>query len=149
MKKIPKPKLRRNFCYVCGVDNPQGMRLKFSIDSGAPVVRGMFSMAHRYQGPPGGVHGGVIATLVDEAMGKLNKIDGIVAMTAEMTVQYLRPVPLGHKIVVEARSSEHNGRNYWRECTIHDSKGKLLVQGKGRFVKVGERNPVQSEAVQK
>ena len=131
---------RRNFCYICGADNPQGMRLKFSVDSEEAIVRGAFSLAHRYQGPPSSAHGGVIASLVDEAMGKLNRVDGIVALTAEITVEYLRLVPLGRKILVEARPSEHRGRNYWRECTIHDAKGKLLVRGRGRFVKVAVRD---------
>jgi len=147
VKKAPKQKATRNFCYICGPDNPHGMRLKFSIDSADskdPVVRGIFSLAYRYQGPPSAAHGGVIASIVDEAMGKLNRIDGIVGLTAEMTVEYLRPVPLGHKIVVEARPSEHRGRNYWRECTIRDSKGRLLVRGRGRFVKVAERERAQA-----
>ncbi len=104
------------------------------------------NIAHRYQGPPSFVHGGVIAVLVDEAMGKLNRLDGIVAMTAEMTVRYVRPVPLGRKIQVKAWPLRRRGRNYWRECTIHDSQGKLLVQSKGRFVKVAVRgDPVQYE----
>ncbi len=148
MKRDSKQRVKRNFCYICGPDNPQGMRLKFSIDSHDskdPVVRGTFSLAYRYQGPPAAAHGGVIAALVDEAMGKLNRIEGMVGVTAEMTVEYLRPVPLGHKIVVEARPSEHRGRNYWRECTIHDSKGKLLVRGRGRFVKVAERENVPQD----
>ena len=140
MKKNPQKRIKRNFCYICGADNPQGMRLKFSVDSEEPVVRGTFSLAHRYQGPPSSAHGGVIAALVDEAMGKLNRVDGVVALTAEMTVEYLHLVPLGHKILVEARPSEHRGRNYWRECTIRDSKGKLLVRGRGRFVKVAVRD---------
>ena len=142
MKKAPRPKIKRNFCYGCGADNPQGMRLKFTIEAEGPVVRGTFSMAHRYQGPHGGVHGGIIATLVDEAMGKLSRLDGVVALTAELTVEYLKPVPLGRKIIIEARPAEHRGRSYWRECTIRDAQGKLLVRSRGRFVKIADRTPV-------
>ena len=144
MKKVPKQPIQRNFCYACGADNPQGMRLKFSVYPEGPVVRATFSLAHRYQGPPAAVHGGIIATLVDEAMGKLSRVDGVVAMTAELNVEYLRPVPLGRKIIVEAKPSEHRGRNYWRECTIRDSKGTLLVRSKGRFVKIAVRDHVNN-----
>ena len=139
MKRAPRKNIKRNFCFACGADNPDGMHLKFSLDPEEPIVRGVFSFARRYQGPPDGLHGGVIATLVDEAMGKLNRRDGIVALTAEMTVEYLRMVPLGRKIFVEARPTGHLGRNYWRKCTICDSEGKLLVRGRGRFVKVAVR----------
>jgi uncharacterized protein (TIGR00369 family) len=145
LKKDPRQGLQPNFCYICGADNPKGMRLKFSVDSAEPAVRGFFSLARHYQGPPACAHGGVIASLVDEAMGKLNKIDGVRALTAEITVEYLRPVPLGRRILVEARPSEHRGRNYWRECTIRDAKGKLLVRGRGRFVKVQSEPRIQSE----
>ncbi|MBI2816799.1 MAG: PaaI family thioesterase [Acidobacteria bacterium] len=144
MKKAPKTTIRRNFCYACGADNPQGMRLKFNVDPEGPVVRATFSMAHRYQGPPNGVHGGIIATLVDEAMGKLSRVDGVVALTAELNVEYLRPVPLGRKIIVEARPAQQRGRSYWRECTIHDANGTLLVRGKGRFVKVAARDHINN-----
>src|SRR3990172_3701741 len=139
MKKRAQPKISKNFCYVCGPDNGQGMRLKFSVDEKDAVVRGAFNLAGRYQGPPSNAHGGIIAALVDEAMGKLSRLDGVVALTAELSVEYLHPVPLGRKIIVEAHPVEQNGRNYWRECSIRDTKGKVLVRGKGRFVKVATK----------
>jgi uncharacterized protein (TIGR00369 family) len=129
----------RNYCYGCGVDNPDGMRLEFNVDADKREARGTFNIDERYQGPPSFVHGGIIATLVDEAMAKLNKPDGIVGVTAELSVEYLKPVPLRDSIIVEARSSEQRGRHYWRECTIRDSKGTLLVRGRGRFVKIADR----------
>lgn len=139
MKKGSKLRIPKRFCYVCGSDNTQGMRLKFEVDANDSVARGTFNLAHRYQGPPGAAHGGVIAAIVDEAMGKLSRLDGSVVLTAEMTVEYLRLVPLGRKILVEARPTEQRDRNYWRECTIRDSSGKLLVRSRGRFVKVAVR----------
>ncbi len=132
-----KPK--KNACFLCGPDNPGGMKLKFSILEDQAVVRGSFALPNRYQGSAARAHGGIIASLVDEAMGKLNKIDGIVAPTAELSVEYLRPVPLRKKITVEACRAEQNGRNYWRQCTIHDADGNLLVRGRGRFVKIADR----------
>lgn len=80
--------------------------------------------------------------IVDEAMGKLSRVDGVVALTAELTVEYLKPVPLGRKIMVEARPEKQLGRNYWRECTIRDAEGTLLVRSRGRFVKIAVRDDV-------
>ena len=142
MKQVsakPKPK---NFCFGCGAANPHSMRLKFSLIPEEPVVRGSLTIARRYQGPPHGVHGGIIALIVDEAMGKLSRVDGVVAVTGELTVEYLKPVPLGRKIIVEARPEKQMGRNYWRECTIRDSEGTLLVRSRGRFVKIAVRDDV-------
>jgi uncharacterized protein (TIGR00369 family) len=141
-KTKTNPLVARNFCFGCGGDNPQGMRLKFSVGSSDSIVRGVFTLAHRYTGPPSFAHGGIIATLLEEAMGKLNRVDGVVAMTAEMSVEYLKPVPLGRKIIVEARPSEQRDRDYWRESTIRDSRGRLLARGKARFVRVDTKKSV-------
>lgn len=134
-----------NYCFGCGTSNPQGMRLKFSIDESTNVVRGAFALPSKYQGSRKIAHGGIVALLLDEAMGKLNRVDGVIAPTAELKVEYLRPTPVGRKIVVEARATKQEGRNYWRECTISDESGTLLVRGTGRFVKVGERPPATSK----
>jgi uncharacterized protein (TIGR00369 family) len=114
------------------------MHLRFSVDGEEPVVRGSFRVPTRYQGSRKVTHGGIVALLLDEAMGKFNRVEQIVAPTAELSVAYLRPVPVGRKIVVEARRVRQEGRNYWRECTIQDEEGKLLARGTGRFVKIGD-----------
>jgi len=129
----------RNRCFGCGKDNAGGMKLKFVIDDENRRVHGSFRLPGRYEGPPAHAHGGIVALLIDEAMGKLNRPENIVALTAEMSIHYVRPVPLRKKITIEAHPTEHNGRNYWRECTIRDEHGNLLARGKGRFVKVADR----------
>jgi len=128
----------RNYCFGCGPHNTGGMQLKFTVEGADPVVRGVLRMPGRYQGSRKVLHGGIVALLLDEAMGKFNRLDEIVAPTAELSVEYLRPVPVGRKILVEARRIRQQGRNYWREGTIADADGKLLARGKGRFVKVAD-----------
>ena len=131
----------RNYCFGCGPYNTAGMHLRFQYEGTEPVVRGVFRMPGRYQGSRKTVHGGIVALLLDEAMGKFNRLDEVVAPTAELSVEYLRPVPVGQKIVVQARRTRHLGRNYWRESTIQDENGRLLARCKARFVKIGERMP--------
>jgi uncharacterized protein (TIGR00369 family) len=131
-----------NVCFGCGPANRKGLHLKFAIDGDSdPPVRGRLRMPAHFQGSRRVLHGGMVALLLDEAMGKFNKLDEIVAPTAELSVQYLRPVPVAAKIVVEARRLRQEGRNYWREATIQDEQGKLLARGEGRFVKIGDRVP--------
>ena len=131
----------RNYCFGCGPHNTAGMHLRFEFSGTEPVVRGVFRMPGRYQGSRKTLHGGIVALLLDEAMGKFNRLDEVVAPTAELSVEYLRPVPVGRKIVVQARRIRRQGRNYWRESTIQDENGKLLARSKGRFVKIAERVP--------
>jgi len=139
MSTPAKPRAPGNYCFGCGANNSGGMHLKFSVEGSAPVVRGALRLPARYQGSRKVMHGGIVALLMDEAMGKFNRVEEIIAPTAELSVEYLRPVPTGRKILVEARRIRQEGRNYWRECTIVDEGGRLLARGRGRFVKVGNK----------
>src|SRR5512141_1815997 len=85
----------KNHCFGCGPDNPDGMHLQFELDEERQAFVCHVKLSDRYVGPPGHAHGGVIATILDEAMGKVNKLRHVIALTKEMTVEYLRPVPLG------------------------------------------------------
>ncbi len=136
-RRLPKP---RNYCFGCGPYNRTGMKLEFALDEETGLVRGIFHSSGRYRGSQDSLHGGIIATLMDEAMGKLNRLDRIVAPTAELSVEYLKPVRLERKIVVEARATRQLGRNYWRESTVSDTDGTLLACGKARFVKIADQD---------
>ena len=83
-----KHNLPINQCFGCGPDNPDGMHLRFVYDEPARRVRCKFRLSHRYWGPPKHAHGGIIATILDEAMGKVNKFRQVIAVTSEMTVNY-------------------------------------------------------------
>ena len=65
----PKPK-KMNLCFGCGEGNPGGMHLKFIRDEAQQRFASHVVLGKRYQGPPGYAHGGIIATLLDEAMSK-------------------------------------------------------------------------------
>ena len=82
------------------------------------------------------MHGGIIAVLLDEAMGKVNRFRGVRAVTAELKIEYLRPVPVGQEIVVEAHEVETNGRNLFHESEIRTAEGLVLARGRGRFVDI-------------
>ena len=95
MKKLePLSHGALNRCFGCGQTNPTGLRLKFFVDEEHTIVCRV-RLARRFEGPPGHAHGGIIATLLDEAMSKANRQFGVLAMTRQMGVEYLKPVPLG------------------------------------------------------
>ncbi len=95
--------MQKNYCFVCGKDNPDSMRLRFTYDEERDCFVCRFRLGKRYTGPPGHCHGGIIATILDEAMGKVNKLRHVIAVTSEMTVNYLKPVPLQQPLRVESR----------------------------------------------
>src|SRR5882724_176832 len=114
----PGQKPRKNYCFGCGLDNPDSMRLKFTYDKKRNRVICRIRLAPRFAGPPGYAHGGIIATILDEAMAKLNKLHGVVAVTGHLAVDYLRPVPLAQPIRLEAHEVRISGRRRFREAEI-------------------------------
>jgi uncharacterized protein (TIGR00369 family) len=128
-----------NKCFGCGGDNEAGMKLVFEQDMARRRIVGRFVLGPRYQGSGGMAHGGVIALLLDEAMGKLNRFHAVTAVTAELHVEYLRPVDGEREILVEAFEAEQKGRNLFYVGEVRDEAGQLLARGKGRFVTITPR----------
>ena len=128
-----------NKCFGCGGDNPGGMKLTFEQDNANRKIVGRFVLGERYQGGGGFAHGGIIATLLDEAMGKVCRFREARAVTAELTVEYLRPVSVEQEIVVEGRETEQKGRNLFMAGEIRNEAGEILARGRARFVVIAPR----------
>jgi len=129
-------RLQKNFCFACGKNNPEGMRLKFTFDEVRDCFVCRFRLGKRYTGPPGHCHGGIIATILDEAMGKVNKLRHVVALTSQITVNYLKPVPLNKPLRVESREVRVRGRQHINMAEIFDPKGEVLARSRGTFIAV-------------
>ena len=129
-------KHRLNHCFGCGRDNPDGMRLKFFIDGDSQRTICKFKLTRRYQGPPGHAHGGIIATILDEAMGKVNKLRQVVAVTSQITVDYLKPVPLNKPLRVESGEVRVKGRRHINMAEILNQEGEVLAKSQGLFIAI-------------
>lgn len=131
-----KPKPRKNHCFGCGHDNPQGMRLKFTLDEESRQAICHFKLSRKYTGPPGHSHGGIIATILDEAMGKVNKFRNVLALTSSMEIKYLKPVPLGQVLTVTAQEQSVDGRRHINTAEISNAKGEVLARSTGTFIAI-------------
>jgi uncharacterized protein (TIGR00369 family) len=128
---LPQPE---NACFGCGGANENGMKLAFEADLQTRRVTGRFRIGSAFQGSMGILHGGIIAVLLDEAMGKLCRLNDVRAVTAELNVEYLRPIHVDQEIVVEAFEQNREGRQMYHQGEIKDADGKVLARGRGRFV---------------
>ena len=128
-----------NKCFGCGGDNAGGMKLTFEQDNVNLKIIGRFVLGERYQGGGGFAHGGIIATVLDEAMGKVCRFRQVRAVTAELTVEYLKPVNVQSEIVVEGRETEQKGRNLFMAGEIRNEAGEILARGRARFVVIASR----------
>jgi uncharacterized protein (TIGR00369 family) len=129
-------RLQKNYCFACGKNNPDGMRLRFVYDKERDRFVCRFRLGKRYTGPPGHCHGGIIATILDEAMGKVNKLRQVVALTSEITVNYLKPVPLNRPLRVESREVKVRGRKHINMAEIPNEKGVVLARSQGLFIAI-------------
>jgi uncharacterized protein (TIGR00369 family) len=134
-KMLIKPN-HANHCFGCGGGNARGMQLTFEQDDAARRIRGEFSLGAEYQGGAGFIHGGIIATLLDEVMAKVSRFNKDHAVTAGLTVEYLKPVPVGEGLIVEGWEVERKGRTIFREAEIRAASGVLLARGRGRFIEI-------------
>jgi uncharacterized protein (TIGR00369 family) len=136
----PMAHAAQNRCFGCGEANPVGLHLKFFLaDNGTVVCNAV--VPDTYEGPRGYVHGGIIATLLDETMSKSVRAQGVVAMTRHMEVDYKRPVPSTAEgdprpLRLEGRVVRSEGRKHWVEARILDAAGVELAAGKGLFIEI-------------
>jgi acyl-coenzyme A thioesterase PaaI-like protein len=125
-----------NDCFGCGPDNEAGLRLKFVLNPESERFLCHFRLDKRFTGPPSHSHGGIIATILDEAMGKVSKLRQIVALTSSMTVEYLKPVPLNKPLIVEGWEGRVRGREHTRLAEIRNKDGEVLARSKGKFIEI-------------
>lgn len=99
---------------VSGIFNPIASPVELSIvagsDGGYREIRGAVTFGAAYEGPPGCVHGGVIAGALDDAVGQANAAAGLGGVTGSLSVHYRKPTPLGVPLRIEARCTETDGR---------------------------------------
>jgi len=135
-----------NKCFGCGGANDRGMKLTFVQDNVNKRIVGKFILGEAYQGGGGMAHGGIIAMLLDEVMGKVCRFREVRAVTAELTIQYLKPVKVDEEIVVEGYETEVKGRNLFLVGEIRNTAGVVLAKGTGRFVVIGQKEKPAIEA---
>jgi uncharacterized protein (TIGR00369 family) len=127
-----------NRCFGCGQANATGLRLEFRLAADGAAVS-FPVIPETFEGPAGCLHGGIIATLLDEAMSKAVRALGRTSMTRKMEIEYLRPVPSGVRIHLEGRVVRGEGRKHWTEAVIADAEENILAHSKGLFIEIAPR----------
>ena len=109
MRKQPSSRM----CFACGRQNPIGLKLEFYEGSGPDQVQAEFAVPDEFQGYPGTVHGGIVATILDEVSGRAvmaSTSDDNLMATLKISVRYLRPTPTATPLVAVGRVKRLGGR---------------------------------------
>ncbi|MGE5617761.1 MAG: PaaI family thioesterase [Sphingomonadaceae bacterium] len=121
-------------CYVCGRENPIGLKVQFFQDGDRVFTR--FTPGPEHQGYPDRMHGGIASTLLDETIGRAGFVHGFWTFTAKFEVKYRKPIPLGQEITVVGEMVRDRGRIVEARGRILLADGSVAVEGSGLFVKL-------------
>lgn len=123
-------------CFVCGQRNPFGLQLIFRIEDNAIVAD--FQPRAEHQGFPGVVHGGIVASILDEALGRTSVLAQHPAwtMTGRLEIRYRRYVPFGPLLRVRARLGTERRRMLQASgvITLSDDETTVLAEAQGTFL---------------
>ena len=135
LKPIPQKELLRSFV---SDDRKKRIDLVYYFEKSSGRILAKVVFGDEAQGPPGYVHGGAIAAVLDESMGAAAWLNGLMVMTARLEVSYLKAVPLNKGIFIEAWISAADEKKVHLHSRLIDEKGKLYSTGKGLFIKLSK-----------
>jgi acyl-coenzyme A thioesterase PaaI-like protein len=138
-------------CFVCGLENPFGLQLKF-FNSVSGEVTVDYTVPEHYQGYPGVVHGGIVAAMLDEATGRVFMGDPAnprFLYTARLDIRYRKNVPVGQPLRLVGRAGKNKGRMATATGAIYNINGELLAEAEALLVDVPSEviNRVDLEAI--
>ncbi|HSV15540.1 MAG TPA: PaaI family thioesterase [Tepidisphaeraceae bacterium] len=124
-------------CLVCSRDNVHGLHLSLFVDPDASIVTTDFTPQPANIGFQGIVHGGVIATVMDEAMvWAATWVGRRFCLCGELTTRFRRPAEIGRRAIVEAKVEFRNPRLIQTAATLRDESNQLLATASGKYVPV-------------
>lgn len=120
-------------CFVCGVQNPVGLHLDiYQIEPG--VIETTFTAPEHFQGYPGVLHGGIIATILDEISGRAFLGEDQSAprflFTGKLEVIYRKNAPIGQPLRIVGKTVRQGDRAAEGWAGMYDAAGNLLAEGK-------------------
>ena len=128
-RKLP----RYEKCFVCGRGNGAGLDVQFWREG--DVIRAEWTPQERHRGYLDRVHGGVVASILDEAMGWAPSHQvGRLFYSVEISVRYRRPVEIGRRFRVEGRMLENRRRLVRCEGRLLDEEGNVCASSSGTYV---------------
>jgi len=123
-------------CYACGSANEHGLHMQFHREGERTVCD--YTPCDFQQGYPGRMHGGVVSTLIDEAMGWAVYHAAKWGATARLNVRFRKPVYLDRALRIEAWIVKDRARLIELRAEVRDAGGQLLAEGDGVFMRLEE-----------
>ena len=131
MDKLPNSKN----CFACGLENPIGLKLTFYAQEDGSV-EGHYTVPRQYEGYPGIAHGGIIASILDEAVSRVFMVadHNRFMYTGRLTTRLRRHVPVEQPLRIIAHAIRDRGRTAEARASIFGPDGELLAEAEALLV---------------
>ena len=130
----------QNGCVVCGRDNPYGLRIRYVLGRDS-AISADWRTTEKWEGFEGIVHGGIISTVLDEAMSKAVSAMNCEALTGELRVRFRRPVAAGENLRIRGWVVDKTKRLIKAEATLAAADGTERAHAWARFLALPGPDP--------
>jgi uncharacterized protein (TIGR00369 family) len=132
MQKQPNSRM----CFVCGMQNPIGLKAFFYQDEEGRVVA-HFTGKEEHQGYPGVMHGGIVTALLDEVIARVAIAQDLLwGVTAKLEVRFRRPVPLGQPLTLVGEMTRLRSRTLEAHGEIRLEDGTIAAEAEGVYIRL-------------
>jgi uncharacterized protein (TIGR00369 family) len=121
-------------CFACGKKNERGLHLEFSFHEQEKIVETIFCPLDTHQGWQGVVHGGIISTLMDEAMAKLAQLLGLHALTASLDVRFKEVARTGEPLHVKAEVAKLSKKLIYAKAVASRADGGVVAEAQAKLI---------------
>jgi uncharacterized protein (TIGR00369 family) len=125
-------------CFVCGADNPLGIKAELSVDKEKHSSYCAVVLADHFQGWQGVVHGGILATLLDEACAYACLTATAQCVTAEIKVRYRKPVPVDREIEIFGQLTDMS-RKIWAAKSQIKIDGVIYAEAEAKMYNLAKK----------
>jgi uncharacterized protein (TIGR00369 family) len=125
-----------NYCFVCGIQNPIGLKLDFYYDENYDEIVSNAVFPRHFQGWQGVLHGGLVSTVLDEIMIKAAIQKGFKCVTGELNIKFKRPALLKNEFTIKGKVIETRRRMILTEGCVMDADDTIIATATGKLITV-------------
>ena len=134
-EKRPVPRFRG--CFVCGKENPIGLNLQLYLEE--DKVTGEFTPQLEHQGYRGIAHGGILSSVLDEAMVWTPKlVREVICIGVELSVRFINPAHIGEPLDIEAGLVRDRRKVFETTGELRRKDGTIVAKATGKFMTISK-----------